>query len=87
MAWLDAQEQPGLAMIRPIGWLQTNPATGPVLTEEVRAAFEDRENKADEAGSDSHFRRPPMCSALFASVDVVGPSDQRPPRDPPHSQP
>ena len=61
-------------MIRPIGWLQTQPGTGPVLTEEVRAAFRDREMKPDEAGSTSRRGAPPMCSALFASVDVVRPT-------------
>jgi hypothetical protein len=66
-------------MIRPIGWLQTTPATGPALTEEVRAAFDLQSETAKpttvrgsiSCGGGGGERRPPSASSLFVSVDII----------------
>ena len=87
VAWLTAEETEGrgegsAGRIRPIGWLQTTPMLGPVLSEEVRAAFlaHSRDGRPGGVGEDGNRTeddgngprgRPPSAAAMFVSVDVI----------------
>lgn len=69
------EEATGSGVIRPIGWLQTTPATGPVLTEEVRAAFFEAKaefsTKKNTTTTTTKTGGEPPASSLFVSLDIV----------------